>query len=401
MQSRSPRHQPLAIRGLGAIAFSILVAASVTAQSTEASLPTPLRTNEVVGTIRVRDLGDARVTDHFYAFSGVPGDLIITVEGHNLNGDLDVFTAGDLRPLLKVSLYAESPAPVAKSIYLRKRVDLILRIEGRSPNDEDASYHIQFSGSFVPASGAALIAEAENTNTESKSAPPGDRATEKKIRRVSSVGARIEEPPAPVAAAPAPTPTETSPSPSVVAAAPPEKSAPAKPREVEPPKTAPAKTARRRAPVARKPRKSPPAPTETSKTEGPVEVKEVPAAKDEAKPAPEVEKKAEPAKSPEAETPAAAKPAESSELAPKPKPAPRRGVKRSAKSRPAPKPVSEPAPESGPRLIIETKDGTRVDHFMSSVRRVTVENGQIVVVGNDGKVERLQMANVVRFSIEP
>ncbi|MFN2517294.1 MAG: hypothetical protein ABR556_13885, partial [Pyrinomonadaceae bacterium] len=57
--------------------------------------------------------------------------------------------------------------------------------------------------------------------------------------------------------------------------------------------------------------------------------------------------------------------------------------------------------DSGPRLVVETIDGTLVDRYMTSVRRVTVENGQVVVVGKDGKVQRIQLADVVRMSISP
>jgi hypothetical protein len=38
---------------------------------------------------------------------------------------------------------------------------------------------------------------------------------------------------------------------------------------------------------------------------------------------------------------------------------------------------------------------------MGGVRRVTVENNQIVIVGRDGRVTRRPLANVVRMSIEP
>ena len=58
-------------------------------------------------------------------------------------------------------------------------------------------------------------------------------------------------------------------------------------------------------------------------------------------------------------------------------------------------------PEIGPRLIIETRDGMRVERYMSNVRRVTVERGQIIVVMRDGKVERQPMTNVLRMAIEP
>jgi hypothetical protein len=60
-----------------------------------------------------------------------------------------------------------------------------------------------------------------------------------------------------------------------------------------------------------------------------------------------------------------------------------------------------PVEESGPRLIIETNDGTLINRYMSSVRRVTVENGQVLVVSKDGKTERIPLANVLRMSIAP
>jgi hypothetical protein len=51
--------------------------------------------------------------------------------------------------------------------------------------------------------------------------------------------------------------------------------------------------------------------------------------------------------------------------------------------------------------VIETNDGTLINRSMSTVRRVTVENGQVVVVGRDGKIERILLSNVVRMSISP
>src|SRR3954462_9920650 len=114
------------------VAVSLLAAGSVSAQSIDPNAPSPVRSNNVTGRIAARDLGDARLTDHYYAFTGTPGDLLITVDSTNLNGDLDVFTAGSLQPLLKLTLYAENTAPVTKGIYLRKRESLILRVEARS-----------------------------------------------------------------------------------------------------------------------------------------------------------------------------------------------------------------------------------------------------------------------------
>ena len=98
------------------VAFLFLAASSVAAQSIDPNVPSPVRSNTVNGRIAARDLGDARLTDHYYAFTGTPGDLLITVQSSKLNGDVDVFTAGTLRPLLKLTLYAELSSPITKGI---------------------------------------------------------------------------------------------------------------------------------------------------------------------------------------------------------------------------------------------------------------------------------------------
>ena len=316
---------------LFAIAVIVLAVGSVSGQSIDPNAPSPVRSNSITGRIAARDLGDARFTDHYYAITGTPGDLLITVNSTNLNGDVDVFTAGTLRPLLKLTLYAESPAPVTKGIYLRKREDLILRIEARSPNDDEGTYRLFFGGSFEAAIGGPEIAEAETPATPAtETATPGVRKT----KRVSSVGARIEEPEPPVtevATAPTPEPTPEA-KPVETPAAIPEKSPEA---ATEKPSTA--RNSRGRRPV--RPR-----------------------------PAPKVR-----------ETPPAA-----AEEEPKPKPAP-----------------PEPEPEVGPRLVIETNDGTLINRSMSTVRRVTVENGQVVVTGKNGKIDRILLSNIIRMSIAP
>jgi hypothetical protein len=308
-----------------AIAVIVLAVASVSGQSIDPNAPSPVRSNSITGRIAARDLGDARLTDHYYTFTGTPGDLLITVNSTNLNGDIDVFTATTLRPLLKLTVYAENTAPVTKGIYLRKREDLILRIEARSPNDDEGTYRLSFGGSFEPIVGGPEISEAEMPAT-TETRTPG-------TKRVSSVGARINEPEPPVTevatATPTPEPTpEATPEakPVETPAATPEKSP-----ETERPATV--RNTRGRRPVARRPaprvKETPPAPVEE----------------------------------------------------PKPKP--------------------EPAPEVGPRLVIETNDGTLINRSMSTVKRVTVENGQVVVTGKDGKIDRILLVNVVRMSIAP
>ncbi len=314
---------------LFAVAILLITVVSAAAQSIDPNAPSPVRRNSVTGRIAARDLGDARLTDHYYALVGTPGDLLITVNSTNLNGDIDVFTATTLRPLLKLTLYAESAAPVTKGIYLRKREELILRIEARSPNDDEGTYRLSFGGSFEPIVGGPEIAEAETPGTETTT--PGGRKT----KRVSSVGARIQEPEPPVTevvtATPTPEPTPEA-KPVETPAATPEKSP-----EVVTEKPAPARnTARGRRPIGRRPaprvKEAPPPPVATAET-------------------------------------------------PKPKP--------------------EPEPEVGPRLVIETNDGTLINRSMSTVRRVTVENGQVVVTGKDGKIDRILLVNIVRMSIAP
>ena len=313
---------------LFAVAILLITVACVSAQSIDPNAPSPVRRNNVTGRIAARDLGDARLTDHYYALVGTPGDLLITVNSTNLNGDIDVFTATTLRPLLKLTLYAESAAPVTKGIYLRKREELILRIEARSPNDDEGTYRLSFGGSFEPIVGGPEIAEAETPGTETTT-PDG-----RKTKRVSSVGARIQEPEPPVTevvtATPTPEPTPEA-KPVETPAATPEKSP-----EVVTEKPAPVRNTRGRRPAGRRPaprvRETPPPPVATVET-------------------------------------------------PKPKP--------------------EPEPEVGPRLVIETNDGTLINRSMSTVRRVTVENGQVVVTGKDGKIDRILLVNVVRMSIAP
>ncbi|MFS8086676.1 MAG: hypothetical protein ACMG6H_13670 [Acidobacteriota bacterium] len=103
------------------IALSLLIVLGgggrVAAQSSDPSLPTAVLSNEVEARIVALDLGDPRFTRHYYAFEGTPGDLVITVNSRNLNGDMDVFTAITFRPLMKISIYANTiPPEVTKSI---------------------------------------------------------------------------------------------------------------------------------------------------------------------------------------------------------------------------------------------------------------------------------------------
>jgi len=319
------------------LALLFALAGSAGAQSTDPNAPSPVRTNTVTARIAARDLGDARLTDHYYAFTGTPGDLLITIQSNNLNGDVDVFTATTLRPVAKVTLYAEISTPVTKGIYLRRREDLVLRVEARTPNDDEGIYRVTFGGSFQPIVGGPDLAETETPSTSPSETPAGGRKT----KRVSSVGARIEEPAPPVtevAATPTPEPA-------------PEPTPEAKPVE-----------------------------TPAAPSEQPVEEK--------------TEKPAAPVRNTRTRRPVG-----------------RRGTTTTPRTRdtvasetpqPKPPPVEpEPEPEIGPRLVIETNDGTLINRSMSTVKRVTVENGQVVVTGKDGKIQRVLLINVLRMSISP
>ena len=327
----------------------------VSGQSSDQSLPTPVLANDINGKIVALDLGDPRATRHFYAFAANAGDLLITVDSTNLNGDVDVFTAITFRPLMKTTVYASTQSPqITKGIYLRAHQILILRVEARTPNDDPGTYHIHLGGTFEPFSGGIPVAE----NIE-----PAENSTKASSNRLSSVGATIPRPPAEV--------TETA-----EAKPSPEKTAEKTPSEPEAPKKEtdkPATTAAARRTAARAPRRGArPAPARKP----PAEKKTESTAKTEAEP-PKTETPKE-----EKSTPAE-KPVETTAPVEKPKP-----------QELSPTPV-------GARLIIEEKDGTRIERPMSTVRRVVVEGATIVIVLKTGKIERINMSDVSRMAIEP
>ena len=176
------------------VSFGVAIVLTATtftalAQSSDQELPTAVLSNEIRGRIVALDLGDPRLTRHYYAFEATPGDLLITVNSRNLNGDVDVFTAVNFRPLMKISIYANTiPPEVTKSLYFRTRQILILRVEARTPNDDAGVYRITFGGTFQAFSGGIPVAEpAEEIAEES---PAGGRGN----KRLSSVGATINEP---------------------------------------------------------------------------------------------------------------------------------------------------------------------------------------------------------------
>lgn len=160
--------------------FGILcLAGAASAQSADQNFPTPITANEITGIIKARDLGDSRVTTYFYEFDGGQGDIFINVVTKNLSGDIDIYTADGLRPLTKMVLYADSEfSETGRLVYLRKPARLILRVQGRTPGDDPASFRIKFAGSFV-----AMLPTKTKMDFE-----PAKLPTVETVSKVNSVG---------------------------------------------------------------------------------------------------------------------------------------------------------------------------------------------------------------------
>ncbi|HVF88134.1 MAG TPA: hypothetical protein VM866_11110, partial [Pyrinomonadaceae bacterium] len=175
---------------LACVLLAFFTTVDVCGQSTDVGFPTPVVSNEIIGRITPRDLGDARLTRYFYAFTGREGDLVITVESANLDGAVDLFTGSTLRPLAKISLYAATSSnKAAKSVYLRREEQLILRVEARTAGDAPGNFRVQFEGAFTPLASAGTdapeVPAPSSAETSRREASGG--------RRVTAVGARIPE----------------------------------------------------------------------------------------------------------------------------------------------------------------------------------------------------------------
>jgi hypothetical protein len=364
------RQVRFALLAVASALLALSAARPTRAQSADVNFPTPVFDTEVSGRIAARDIGDARRTRHFYTFRGTEGDVTVTVEASELIGDVDVFTAATLRPLIKFTLFGDATR-VTKSFYVRSEETLVLRVEARANGDSEGTYRVTFGGSFAPAPAGLANAEEPKTPTLSESTrSPG-------ARRVTSAGARIEEP------KPEPTPT-----PVEEARAPEPQPTPAPTRNT----TRRGGRSTRNSPRARGTRPSTrPKPTNTETADA------TPPAGDSAD-------------ANAAETPATeAKPAATPE-----RPTPRRRNTRGSRGRASTgRPATDAQPSGGTepatpapaaaagRLVIITLDGEIFERQMNTVRSVTVENGQLVVTTLDGKTTRRAMSNVLRMSIEP
>lgn len=319
--------------------IALLLPAAGAAQSTDPNFPTPVTSAEISGTIKARDIGDSRLTNYYYTFDGGQGDIFINVVSKNFTGDIDVFLADALRPLTKIVIYADaSTQETGRLIYLRKSERLILRIEGRSPNDDPAAFRIKFGGSF--------IAMAEQKAEDVPAAVRAER--EEGPVRVNSVGTILPSSPKPKAT---PKPAEKEAVSSVV---------------TEAPKTEPAVPS--------------PEPTSLKTDErDSTTVFENKAAKVVV----ESETKPDAKRPPRAKTPPGSTPK----------------TVRTARP-PAISKEAAPDPLANIRLVIHMKDGTTIERPMSEVLRFNVVNGILTVTGKDGKVSKFSILDTIKVTIE-
>jgi hypothetical protein len=351
------------------IAILILVASSQ-AQSTNQDFPTPVTTSEISGTIKPRDLGDSRLTSYFYQFDSSQGDLFINIVTKNFTGDIDVFTQTGLRPLTKIVVYADfGENETGRVIYFRKPEKMILRIQGRTPGDDPATFRIKFAGSFVA-----------STLTEPATEPslPGVTAKNESGIRVNSVGTIVEVIPK---ATPTPRPTEVA-------------------RDVS--------DERREVSDAEKEKNDAPA---EAKVEKPADVPEkkvevvvtdnVPE-----KPAPAVRTIANSRRTRRTRraTPPATKPAEETKdesvTTAKTEP-PKTPPVRTRRGRPpASTQPKEPDPLEKVNLVIVFKDGKTIERPMSEILRFTVDKGILTVISKDGSIGRYSILDVAKVTIE-
>jgi len=347
----------LACAALLTAAFGMTAAA----QSTDANFPTNVTTSEIVGTVRARDVGDSRLTSYYYTFDGGQGDMFINVVTRNFAGDIDVFAAEGLRPLTKMVIFAEGgPSETGRLIYMRKPERLILRVQGRPPDDDPATFQIKFGGSFI-----AMAAKSDDKT------PKLDRT-----ETVSDAGIKVNSVGTIVAVIPKPQPPKKT-----------IETVPQKPSE----------------PVAKTKPKSETEPKETTSPPPEVTVSEnIPPAKEPAK----SESSAKPAKPPVKKSAVAGpstifsgKPKSTAKAAGAPaKTAPAKG-KATAKP-PSPPPPVTPDPMASIHLVVLLKDGNKIERPMNEVLKFSVDKGVLTVITREG-VATYSMLDVAKVTISP
>lgn len=346
-------------------------AISAEGQSNNVEFPTPVTSDTISGKIKARDIGDPRSTVYYYIFEAAQGDVFIKIETSNLDGDIDIFYADNLRPLTKITLYADtSPTQTGREIYLRKPEKLILKVEGRTPIDDPALFSIKFEGSFKTM--ASSKTQVEGKLPEVKSETDSDSEV-----KVNSVGTIIEVKPKPT-----PTPRET-----VAKTSKSNNSTTTTPEAVSTVKTPKATATKPKAKVEPKsekkievvvaddlPKKEPTEKVETSKDA-------------------EKEKAAKPKSATKTTT------SKNNNSTVKKTNTPPRKETQPKVVKPSPAEELAKALENV-RLIVEFKDGGKIERPMNDVVRFGVDKGYLTIVNKDGSIGRYSILEITKISVE-
>ncbi|MEO6588503.1 MAG: hypothetical protein ABIP06_04160 [Pyrinomonadaceae bacterium] len=334
------------------IGISIVSTVLITdAQSSDQNFPTPVTSNQLSGLIKARDIGDSRLTTYFFTFESGQGDIFVNVLTKNLNGDIDIFSVEGVRPLTKIVVYADnSENETGRVIYLRKSEKILMRIQGRSPNDDAAEFQIKFAGSFIASS-----------EVESDSSPKMSEVKKEKDSGVivNSVGTIIGIKPKPTPAA-----TET------VA------------EKVEPSKTVSVEEKMEEEREQNEPEKF-------EKPEVTVTENKTSSEKTETT---EIVSETDKNKSKETKTLEITNEPTEKKLKVK--------KERVSKTKEKPKKVIEPNPLENIHLVILLKDGGRLERPMSDVVKFGVEKGMLTIINKDGSISRYSILDVAKVTIE-
>ncbi|MEP6704643.1 MAG: hypothetical protein ABJB34_07545, partial [Acidobacteriota bacterium] len=309
------------------------------------------------------------LTSYFYQFDGDQGDVFINVVARNFAGDIDVFTLNGLRPLTKIVVYGDfGESETGRVIYLRKPEKMILRVQGRTPGDDPATFRIKFAGSFV----ASTMAEPLEPTL------PSLTAKNESGIRVNSVGTIVE-------IIPKSTPT-----------APVETASSADDRNRSDPRTkdrtdVPAETKnddRANDPSAGAPYKKLEvvvSDNANEKTEGKAATATPARRGTRGRVRPKTATPAEPGTTTDPDPVVKIPPS-----------AGRRGRTTAAKAAAA----KVPDPLENVNLIILFKDGTTIELPMSEVLRFSVDRGMLTVISKDGSIGRYSILDVAKLTVQ-
>jgi len=349
------------------------------AQSSDQAYPTAITENQISGVIKARDIGDPRVTTHYYTFNGRQGDLFINIVTKNLSGSVDVFDTEGMKPLTNIIVYADvAQSETGRVIYLRKPGKLILRVQGRTPNDDPAEYQIKFAGGFEAA-------------TPTGDEPPVPKVTDAGENnsgvRVNSVGTIIAIIPKPK---PTPKPADTAKSEDTT-----------ENKKVDEEKAAKSEEQPEAAPTETPAEKS----TEETVKTATSEPAKAASKRTVARAKPQNPKRVKPKTDQEAKVAPTDTDMSSSETAKKTEAADedRRSkpevviTDNTAKKQPAESKVS---PLANVNLVIVFKDGRKVERPMTQVERFTVDQTTLTVIGTNGRIAKFSIFEVASVTIQ-